>query len=527
MLLNSLGVAVRLLFFVLTLVCSSTHLSDASARLPSDAPRLPSPDPGIYVVINVGTAQALVDAAWHLQDNQAILIAPGIYDLTSVSSPASLRGIHLGTTSGPPLNNVQIRGETGDPEDVQILGGGMLDPSVYSGIRIYGATDVTIADLTVGQVYYHAIEVLGSLGASEIQLYHCNFIDTGLPLVKINSGAGSAPSGMHISYCDFRFSAGAPIHPELGYVQTGGVDALTTDGLWVSDCYFEGIYALDGSIAAPAVMARLNSIATTVERSTFLDCTRGIALGLLGGDHQGGIIRNNFLRSDLSAMADLPISCASAGATIVHNTIFTNGNFSAVEVRYESTADVELRHNLMDAGISLRNGATATIADNITTAHPSWFVDEGSGDLHLSAEAAASVDQVSVLASASDDFDALPRPATLGQVDIGASEYVDPATNVPGIASMDYRLHSCVPNPFNPSTTITYSIPQAGHVELEIYDLAGRHVSTLVSEHVDMGEHQVHWSGNDDTGAQVASGVYLNQLRAGDFVETKRMVLLK
>jgi len=88
-------------------------------------------------------------------------------------------------------------------------------------------------------------------------------------------------------------------------------------------------------------------------------------------------------------------------------------------------------------------------------------------------------------------------------------------------------LRQAYPNPFNPRTTITYLISQAGQVKLDIYDLAGRHVSTLVSEHVDIGEHQVQWNGKDDTGSQVASGVYLYQLRAGDLVETKRMVLLK
>ena len=96
-----------------------------------------------------------------------------------------------------------------------------------------------------------------------------------------------------------------------------------------------------------------------------------------------------------------------------------------------------------------------------------------------------------------------------------------------GTRSTTYALQEAMPNPFNPSTTITYSTPRAGQVVLEIYDLAGRHVSTLVDEHVTQGEHLARWNGMDDTGAQVSSGVYLYQLRAGEFIETKRMVLLK
>ena len=86
---------------------------------------------------------------------------------------------------------------------------------------------------------------------------------------------------------------------------------------------------------------------------------------------------------------------------------------------------------------------------------------------------------------------------------------------------------SAAPNPFNPRTTISYGLPHDGHVELTIYDLAGRRVKVLVSEHVSAGEHEAQWHGRDEAGKQVASGVYLYRLRAGEFVETQRVVLVK
>lgn len=89
------------------------------------------------------------------------------------------------------------------------------------------------------------------------------------------------------------------------------------------------------------------------------------------------------------------------------------------------------------------------------------------------------------------------------------------------------RLDLNVPNPFNPTTTISYSVVRDAHVELEIYDLAGRHVRTLVSGRVESGEYEVEWNGTDAAGAAVASGVYLYRLRAGAFTETRRMVLVK
>ena len=70
-------------------------------------------------------------------------------------------------------------------------------------------------------------------------------------------------------------------------------------------------------------------------------------------------------------------------------------------------------------------------------------------------------------------------------------------------------------------------MPESGYVELTVYDLAGRRVKTLVAGHVTAGNHEVSWHGRDEGGKRVASGVYLYQLRSRDFVDTKRMVLLK
>jgi hypothetical protein len=90
-----------------------------------------------------------------------------------------------------------------------------------------------------------------------------------------------------------------------------------------------------------------------------------------------------------------------------------------------------------------------------------------------------------------------------------------------------FALHANHPNPFNPRTTISFDLPQAGPVELAIFDVTGRRVRTLLRESRGAGTHEVIWPGTNDDGRQVASGVYLYELRAGSFVETKRMTLLK
>jgi hypothetical protein len=90
-----------------------------------------------------------------------------------------------------------------------------------------------------------------------------------------------------------------------------------------------------------------------------------------------------------------------------------------------------------------------------------------------------------------------------------------------------FALHDAVPNPFNPRTTLSFSLPSLSHVRLTIYDVRGRLVTTLLDESRGPGRHGVIWDGRDDRQREVASGVYLYRIEAGSFVETKRVVLVK
>lgn len=83
------------------------------------------------------------------------------------------------------------------------------------------------------------------------------------------------------------------------------------------------------------------------------------------------------------------------------------------------------------------------------------------------------------------------------------------------------------PNPFNPTTTIRFSLARNAHVVLTIYDVRGAHVITLLDEARVPGDHRVVWDGRSDAGVRVSSGIYFYRLTAGDFRETKKMVLLK
>jgi hypothetical protein len=83
------------------------------------------------------------------------------------------------------------------------------------------------------------------------------------------------------------------------------------------------------------------------------------------------------------------------------------------------------------------------------------------------------------------------------------------------------------PNPFNPETEISFSLPERMQVSLIVYNILGEKVKTLVNEEMDAGTHTVHWNGRDEAGNSVASGIYFYRLKAEDFDQTMRMVLMK
>jgi hypothetical protein len=90
-----------------------------------------------------------------------------------------------------------------------------------------------------------------------------------------------------------------------------------------------------------------------------------------------------------------------------------------------------------------------------------------------------------------------------------------------------YALNGNYPNPFNPRTTIRYSLASRSAVRLDIFNILGQSVKTLVDEVQSAGEHSVVWEGNHESGAAAAAGVYFYRLQAGDYRTTRKMILLK
>jgi len=92
---------------------------------------------------------------------------------------------------------------------------------------------------------------------------------------------------------------------------------------------------------------------------------------------------------------------------------------------------------------------------------------------------------------------------------------------------MEVTLHPAYPNPFNPSTTLRYDLPEKTTVNIIIYDMLGRQVKTVVNTTQEAGFKSVIWDATNSQGKSVSAGVYFYQIQVGGFVQTRKMVLLK
>ena len=90
-----------------------------------------------------------------------------------------------------------------------------------------------------------------------------------------------------------------------------------------------------------------------------------------------------------------------------------------------------------------------------------------------------------------------------------------------------YAIHQNYPNPFNPTTQIKYDLPEGAMVSITIYDIMGRSIKSLVNSNQSAGYRSIQWNATNNQGQPVSAGVYLYTIEAGDFRQTKKMILLK
>ncbi|HPN40962.1 MAG TPA: S8 family serine peptidase [Candidatus Cloacimonadota bacterium] len=118
-------------------------------------------------------------------------------------------------------------------------------------------------------------------------------------------------------------------------------------------------------------------------------------------------------------------------------------------------------------------------------------------------------------------------PCFMGSYNRGGNVYQATPSDDPVVPAFADALIGNYPNPFNPSTTISFSLAQSGPVSLEIFNQKGQKVRDLSSGNLPAGEHQLVWNGKDDSGRPVSSGVYYFRMKSGKFSSSRKMVMMK
>lgn len=395
--------------------------SPAAAAPSVGSPHCQPLPPPVGTVVNVDTVPELQSAVANLTSNTTILIADGVYTLTAM---LNIDGV----------NNVALRSASGNRDGVVLVGQSMNAPSAGPTaivVAIYDADDVLLADLTLRDAYYHLVQVHGEDGPQRPRFRNLHLVDSGQQFIKGSTNPAVTPR---------QYADGGVVECSLfEYTNrsrddyTNAVDILAGAGWVIHDNVFRNIRAPQGQLAGPAILMWRNSLSTIVERNLFIECDRAIALGLSAPDansragptpydHQGGVIRNNFIyRAAGALMGDVGITVNYAkDYAIYHNTVILNGTFPwAIEYRF-AASNGALAYNLADGPILQRDSAQGSLTGNLTNATLNWFANPAASDLHLTALAAPALDQAGLLAAVTDDYDGHARGPTR---DIGADEY--------------------------------------------------------------------------------------------------------
>lgn len=328
-----------------------------------------------------------------------IIIRPGTYELD-----AALIVTRRGLT---------VRGESGQRDDVVLRGRGPAGAT--SHVFVVEAADFTLADLSVGWVRNHAVQVRGELDADRPRFSNIRFANTGEQLLKVSGARALEPSSDQgvVEASLFEHTSGVA---HSWY--TAGIDVHRGQGWIVRDNVFRGIRSPESRLAEHAIHFWTNAAHTVVERNIITESDRGIGFGLGERGHEGGIIRNNFV----SVGRDVGIGLENArGVLVAHNTVIVKDYPNAIEYRFKGTRDGRIANNLTNGAITSRDGGQALETGNVTGATNQWFRQARTGDLHLADARPGLVDAVGVLPQVTVDVDCEPRP--LGRsADVGADE---------------------------------------------------------------------------------------------------------
>ncbi|MFD2334317.1 fibronectin type III domain-containing protein [Cohnella sp. GCM10020058] len=364
-------------------------------------------------VTSLAQLQQAIDGA--PAGGRVITLAAGTYNQTAT---ISING----------KNNITIQGATTNYNDTVVVGMGIDNSSLDINFKVNDADYVTIKNMTIRDSYFHSVQV--NSGSDYFRADHLKTWDNGEGGFK--STSGGSPD---LPYADF----GVIENSVIGYTTSGkrsvveGIDLVASKGWIIRGNTFQNAKGVGDGVAY-AFFAKGNSMDTIVENNVFLNSF--IAMSFGGGgtganlfrngdttyEHRGGIMRNNVVYGTLDAAVYMN---KANGFKVYNNTMLNiapTASVGGVESRYAGSSG-DIRNNLMDKNVKLRDGGAATSGNNIIDGTASMLVNAAAGDYHLNpATAQRAIDAGATLSTdVPTDMDGQQRP-TGSAYDIGADE---------------------------------------------------------------------------------------------------------
>ena len=423
----------------------------------------------VDTVATVTELQGALTTANANNGNYTILLEDGTYQLNS-------NLLYINTT----MENLVIRGLSGDRDAVVVKGQG------YNGnvthIFNVAAKNFVCADMTIGWVANHAIQIHAENDADNPVVQNVRFVDVQEQMLKVSGSASSSYSdnGL-VECCLFEFT------DSIGFQwYTGGIDGHRCRDWVVRNNVFKHIRSPEANLAEHAIHFWSFSENTLVENNRITNCDRGIGFGLGSNGHHGGMIRNNYVHTT----RDVGIGLETADSvSIFNNSVFTENYFNSIEYRFAASLGNLIYNNITNKNIAQRNDGEADVQSNYTAAIPGIFANATEGNLALVSFIPQVMDAGMALPEVAEDFDCEIRPMGSG-MDIGADEFtVATSLQQPAIGEAPVSIY---PNPVSAPGNLWFKNiePLFGHdeVQFQLMTLAGQQVfsSNLTDRNVRM-----------------------------------------
>ena len=414
----------------------------------------------------------------------------------------------------------------------------------YSGAIGMDMSDLTISDCRFRENYAGTNGGVMNLNGTNLNVSNSDFYNNSSERASVINIGNHTETGriinVNINKSKFRSNIGQ---------KRGAINVWGSDTTSFSNCeFFENI---SGSYGGGFIVHSTNYLSIdscNILNNTAINGTGGgLSVWSIGeGVISNSLISNNLIPDTAEYSFGGGISLWADTEIVIRNCTITNNSSnksSGIRIKHNSHCNIINsiiwgNQSTEQIGIydDLFEEDTASTLDisfsNLQYGIDSIYVDELSSIINYDNLSMINLNPLFCNADSSDYtlaenspcVDAGENSFNLGAFGIGC----DPILSISEkLFPLSYTLNQNYPNPFNPTTTLHYDLPEDALVNITIYDMIGRQVSTLVSSQQTAGYKSVRWNATNDNGSPVSAGLYLYTIQAGEFRQTKKMVLLK